>query len=238
MGPGEQVEGGNHCRKVDQYRRVHASPRAQKGRGAIGFGGHASMVVQILLAAGTFGAFAALQAVDGTGEAMISDEALMLEFQRGSRAAFEEIFARHRDALHGFFRRRLTDAAQADDLTQETFLAVLRGAARYEPRALVRTYLYGIALKLLFAARRKRAAEPFGADVASAPEPDDSLWVRQALARLEAEEREILMLREYEQLSYAEIAELLRIPVNTVRSRLFRSRMALKSYLEPEVKHA
>lgn len=170
---------------------------------------------------------------------MISDEALMLEFQRGSRAAFEEIFARHRDALHGFFRRRLTNPAQADDLTQETFLAVLRGAARYEPRALVRTYLYAIALKLLYAARRKRAAEPLAAaDIVSAAEPSDSLWVRQALARLETEEREILMLREYEQLSYAEIAEVLHIPVNTVRSRLFRSRMALKSYLEPEVKHA
>jgi RNA polymerase sigma-70 factor, ECF subfamily len=169
---------------------------------------------------------------------MISDEALMLEFQRGSRAAFEEIFARHRDALHGFFRRRLTNAAQAEDLTQETFLAVLRGAARYEPRALVRTYLYGIALRLLFAARRRRASAPFDADIAATSEPDDSLWVRQALARLETEERDILMLREYEQLSYAEIAELLRIPVNTVRSRLFRSRMALKGHLEPEVKHA
>ncbi len=169
---------------------------------------------------------------------MISDEALMLEFQRGSREAFEEIFARHRDALHGFFRRRLTSAAQADDLTQETFLAVLRGAARYEPRALVRTYLYGIALKLLYGARRARAVGPLEGDFPSTSAPDDSLWVRQALARMEPEEREILMLREYEQLSYAEIAELLRIPVNTVRSRLFRSRMALRSHLEPEVKHA
>jgi RNA polymerase sigma-70 factor (ECF subfamily) len=53
---------------------------------------------------------------------------------------------------------------------------------------------------------------------------------------LDAPEREILMLREYEQLSYSEIAELLRIPVNTVRSRLFRSRLALKSYLESEAK--
>ena len=62
--------------------------------------------------------------------------------------------------------------------------------------------------------------------------------MRQALDRLDPNDREILMLREYEQLSYAEIAELLRIPVNTVRSRLFRSRMALKSYLEPEVHRA
>jgi len=62
---------------------------------------------------------------------------------------------------------------------------------------------------------------------------DETLWVRQALDRLEPVEREILMLREYEQLSYAEIAELLRLPLNTVRTRLFRSRVALKRYLEP-----
>jgi RNA polymerase sigma-70 factor (ECF subfamily) len=167
---------------------------------------------------------------------MIGDEALMLEFQRGSHEAFAELFARHRDALHGFFRRRLDSPSQADDLTQETFLAVLRGAARYEPRALVRTYLYSIALKLLYAARRKSEAAPLAADVGLAPISDDCIWVRNALEQLDEGEREILMLREYEQLSYAEIAELLRIPVNTVRSRLFRSRMALKNYLEPEVR--
>ena len=169
---------------------------------------------------------------------MTGDEALMLEFQRGSRAAFEELFARHRDAIHGFFRRRLANPGQADDLTQETFLAVLRGAARYEPRALVRTYLFGIALKLLWSARRKAGDAPLTGDVGYDEEPTEALWVRQAIARLEAGHREVLMLREYEQLSYEEIAELLRIPVNTVRSRLFRSRMALKEFLEPEVKHA
>jgi RNA polymerase sigma-70 factor (ECF subfamily) len=62
---------------------------------------------------------------------------------------------------------------------------------------------------------------------------DNSLWVRRALEKLDPSEREILMLREYEQLSYSEVAELLRIPVNTVRSRLFRARMALKNHLEP-----
>ena len=59
------------------------------------------------------------------------------------------------------------------------------------------------------------------------------LWIRQALEKLDDSEREILMLREYEQLSYGEIADLLRLPLNTVRSRLFRSRMAMKGYLEP-----
>jgi RNA polymerase sigma-70 factor (ECF subfamily) len=165
---------------------------------------------------------------------MTSDEALMLEFQGGSRAAFEELFARYRKPLYGLFARRLNNPERAEDLAQETFLVVIRGASRYEPRSSVRTYLYGIALNLLAAERRKvlstsgqSAAEP-----KTDGTPEYVLWVRQAMEKLDAPEREILMLREYEQLSYYDIAELLRIPVNTVRSRLFRSRLALKSHLE------
>ncbi len=169
---------------------------------------------------------------------MISDEALMLEFQQGSRSAFEELFVRYREPLYGFFRRRLASKDRAEDLAQETFLAVIRSAVRYEPRALVKTYFYGIAFKLLAAERRKLSGNEPQIDEHCEPAEDgqaeEALWVRQALEKLDAGEREILMLREYEQLSYEEIAELLRLPVNTVRSRLFRSRMALKSFLEPK----
>jgi len=168
----------------------------------------------------------------------------MQEFQGGSRAAFEELFARYRKPLYGFFGRRLNNSERADDLTQETFLAVIRAVSRYEPRASVRTYLYGIALKLVAAERRKvfrnsawSSALGLGTTEPNTDRtPDTVLWVRQALERLDASDREILMLREYEQLSYSDIAELLRIPVNTVRSRLFRSRLALKDYLESEAK--
>jgi RNA polymerase sigma-70 factor, ECF subfamily len=173
---------------------------------------------------------------------MISDEALMIEFQGGSQLAFEQLFARHRGPLYAFFRRRLNGDQWAEDLTQETFLAVIRASERYEPKALVRTYLYGIAMNLLAAERRKRFRDSPPGEIAEEPAtheaPDAVLWIRQALEKLEDSEREILMLREYEQLSYAEIAELMKLPVNTVRSRLFRSRMALKGYLEPARKIA
>ena len=165
---------------------------------------------------------------------MITDEALMLDFQRGSRPAFEELFERYREPLSGFFRRRLTDRERADDLTQETFIAVIRATLRYQPKALFRTYLYSIALNLLAAERRKLARNAPATNESAENAADDVLWVREALHRLEPSDRDILMLREYEQLSYAEIAELLRIPVNTVRSRLFRSRIALKCHLEPK----
>ena len=171
---------------------------------------------------------------------MKTDEALMHELKGGAQGAFDTLFARYRDRVYGFFRRRLAHAARAEELTQETFLGVLRGAAQWEPRALFRTWLFGIAMNQLFAERRKTAVRPevqakdslTGWEAAPCESrPEQGLWVRQALARLDEHEREILMLREYEQLSYDEIGELLKIPVNTVRSRLFRARMALRDAL-------
>lgn len=174
----------------------------------------------------------------GPGRVMTTDEQLMAEFQQGSRQAFAELFHRYRESIYGFFRRRLNDAARAEELAQETFLAVLHGAARYEPRALFRTYLYAIALNLLAGERRKKGREREGAQEKVEPavtsNPDTALWVRQAVNRLDADAREVLLLREYEQLSYEEIASVLRVPVNTVRSRLFRARMALKDLLDPQ----
>jgi RNA polymerase sigma-70 factor, ECF subfamily len=166
---------------------------------------------------------------------MISDERLMLEFQSGSREAFAELFARYRRPLYRFFGRRLSDNGRAEDLMQETFLALIRATTRYEPRALVRTYLYGIAMNLLLAERRRiqrNSGNDTNADPSTNGACEEVLWLRQAMARLDGGDREVLMLREYEQLSYAEIAELTRAPVNTVRSRLFRARMALREALE------
>ena len=168
--------------------------------------------------------------------ATTSDEQLMLDFQQGSREAFAELFCRYRDPIYGFFRRRLCEFARAEELAQEAFLAVLKGVTRYEPRATFRTYLFGIAFNLLAAERRK----PISLNVAvqDAPEPgsgvETEVWVRQALEKLDWRDREILLLREYEQFSYAEIADVVKAPVNTVRSRLFRARMALKDLLVPQ----
>ena len=176
---------------------------------------------------------------------MSNDESLMLEFQRGSSQAFQMLFEQYRVPLYAFFYRRLGSRERAEDLTQDTFVAVIRSADRYEPLATVRTYLYSIATNLLLGERRRQVRRAgglapgaeTGEELPEHPQdPDDALWVRQALERLEPLEREILMLREYEQLSYGEIAEVLGLPVNTVRSRLFRSREALRSQLQPAEK--
>jgi RNA polymerase sigma-70 factor (ECF subfamily) len=169
---------------------------------------------------------------------MTSDEQLMLEFQKGSREAFAELFDRYRQPVFAFFRRRLRESARAEELAQETFLAVLKGIERYEPRATFRSYLYGIAFRQVLSERRRAAhqADQLEADPPAPPRGDicDEHWVRRAIEQLDPAHREVLMLREYEELGYDEIAALLRIPVNTVRSRLFRARMELKSLLSPE----
>jgi RNA polymerase sigma-70 factor, ECF subfamily len=172
------------------------------------------------------------------GESGQTDEQLMTALARGSTEAFNQIFARYKQPLFGFFRRRLSDHAQADELTQETFIALLRAAPRYQQSALFRTYLYAIALNLLRAYRRKAAFRAmFLGSPSKEPEAstrdtlDTGVFLRHALGKLDSIDREILLLREFEQLSYAEIAELLKLPLNTVRSRLFRARTALRDLL-------
>jgi RNA polymerase sigma-70 factor (ECF subfamily) len=165
-----------------------------------------------------------------------SDEQLMLAFARGSTDSFAELFSRYKQPLYGFFRRRLANPDHADELTQETFLAVLR-AASYQPLALFRTYLYAIALRILKAHRRKTAFRAMFLGAAPESEPSaretttSEIILREAIGKLPTIDREILMLREFEQLNYAEIATILRLPLNTVRSRLFRARTALRDLL-------
>jgi RNA polymerase sigma-70 factor, ECF subfamily len=163
-----------------------------------------------------------------------TDEELALQVRAGSRQALETLFERYRDAIWRFFARRLRETGRAEELLQDVFVAVLENARRYEPRAAFRSYLFGIAFNLLKAERRRTGHQPgpiAGDMAAAAADPDSTMWVRRALDALDADYREVVMLREYEGLTYQEIAELLHLPINTVRSRLFRARMGLKDAL-------
>jgi len=171
-----------------------------------------------------------------------TDEKLMAAFTHGSMDAFGQLFSRYKQPLYGFFRRRIGDPAQAEELTQETFLAILRPSSRpssrYEPRASFRTYLYAVGFNLLRAHRRKTTframffgAAPEGHEPAVRNTADTEVFLREALSQLDRQDREILLLREFEQLDYTEIAEVLNLPLNTVRSRLFRARAKLRELL-------
>ena len=155
----------------------------------------------------------------------------------GSTEAFGQLFERHRASVWGFFRRRVSDRARAEDLSQDTFVALLGNAARYEARDAFRSYLFGIAYNVLSDDRRRPdGGHRDGVDPATLSAPvadlDDVLRVRRAVSELDLIDRDVVMLREFESLSYAEIADVLAVPVNTVRSRLFRARMALKEKLQ------
>jgi RNA polymerase sigma-70 factor, ECF subfamily len=170
---------------------------------------------------------------------MVSDEDLIAEVKGGSRAAFEPLFDRYREPVWRFFRRRTADAGRAEELAQDTFVGILEGAARYQQRGSFRSYLFGVAYNVLLADRRKatfRKTAPIETEPADpqSGDPDAAIWVRHALATLDEDDREILMLREYEQLSYQEIAEVRQAPLNTIRSQLFRARAELKAALIPQ----
>jgi RNA polymerase sigma-70 factor (ECF subfamily) len=175
---------------------------------------------------------------DSTPKAGQTDEQLMVAFVRGQTDAFNQLFERYRQPLFGFFRRRLSNPSQAEELAQETFLAVLRGTARYQATALFRTWLYAIGFKILRTHRRKAAFRAmFSASASAHRDPaapgdlDHDLLIRDTVRKLDRIDREVLMLREFEQLTYAEIASLLCVPINTVRSRLFRARTELRNLL-------
>ena len=170
---------------------------------------------------------------------MTSDDELMRRVREGSGEAFETLFERYRGPVWQFFRRRTPNAAVAQELAQDTFVAVLDARRRYTQRERFRAWLFGIAYHVLMADRRKRVRRSTEPLLDDPPNPgsgdiDEGIWVRNAIASLDENEREILMLREYEQLSYDEIADVRGVPVNTVRSQLFRARAALKQALEPQ----
>lgn len=158
----------------------------------------------------------------------------MQAFKRGEALAFRELFDRYKNPLYGFVRRRVDDPSRAEEITQDVFLALVQQQKNYEVRASFRTFLYRIALNRVVSERRQMTRVP-------APDPDAAAGsdigvvqqVREALARLEPEQREIVMLREYQGLSYQEIAQVLNVPVGTVRSRLFRAKVALRELLAP-----
>ena len=165
-----------------------------------------------------------------------SDEKLMLAFKDGEAPAFAELFARYKNPIYGYVRRRVGDPGRAEEITQDVFLALVQRRNGYQVTASFKTYLYRIAMNRIVSEHRKKKEEdplPAQLDAAGGGDPAVVQQVRAALEQLEPQQREIVLLREYQGLSYQEIAEVLKVPIGTVRSRLFRAKMALRDLLEP-----
>lgn len=166
-----------------------------------------------------------------------ADALLAVRCQLGERAAFDELIARWALPLRRYVQRVAGEAASADELVQDIWLRMLQGIGRLQDPTRFRSWLFGIAHRRLMDRLRERYASPLDAEAdadaiaADLPEPDRDLEVRElerGLQRLPRPERELLSLFYLEELSLADVAQVLAIPVGTVKSRLFRARNLLR----------
>jgi RNA polymerase sigma factor (sigma-70 family) len=178
-----------------------------------------------------------------------TDGVLIERSARGRPDAFVEVVRRHEVAVHAFLARRASRQA-ADDLLGEVWLRAFGGRAGFDPaHPDARPWLYGIARNVLRAYWREARSDPpaDGSGVAGAVDPWDDVIGRLdaavtararemvgALGALPPEEREVLLLVAWEQLTPAQAALVLGIPPGTARSRLHRARAALRPVLARE----
>jgi RNA polymerase sigma-70 factor (ECF subfamily) len=168
-----------------------------------------------------------------------SDEVLIGRIANGDRLAMQVLYARHHVRVFRFVVRLVRDETTAEDLISEVFLDVWRQAGRFEGRSAVSTWMLAIArFKALSALRRRPdqeldeetagAIEDLSDDPAAALEKKDkSVMLRKCLTGLSAEHREIIDLVYYHEKSVEEAAEIVGIPENTVKTRMFYARKRL-----------
>ena len=180
-----------------------------------------------------------------------TEQALLDRCRRGEGAAFEPIVREYEAPLVSLLYRISGDWEEARDLAQETFLKAWRRIATYDATRSFRNWLFAVARNLHRDLYRHRRTVPhhvaFAAEqTARLPDPQlspegallrkerrERVW--RTLERLSPGERQILVLKEIEDLRYADIARMLEIPEGTVASRIYHARRALKEAWEREV---
>ncbi|MEW9835535.1 sigma-70 family RNA polymerase sigma factor [Mesorhizobium marinum] len=173
-----------------------------------------------------------------------SDHELVARVARGDRAAVRLLFTRHHARVYRFVARQTGSEMMADDIANEVFLEVWRQASAFEGRSEVSTWLLGIArFKALSALRKKKEEWLDDADAAAIPDSADTPEVavmkddkasalRRMVNALPEEHRSVIDLAYYHAKSVAEVAEILSIPVATVKTRMFYARKKLGEALQ------
>jgi RNA polymerase sigma-70 factor (ECF subfamily) len=179
------------------------------------------------------------------------DAELLAAARGGDRRALEELLARHQRRVFRFGLRMCNDEERAKDVLQETLLAAARGIREFRGAASVSTWLYTIARSFCIKSRRASKFAPEQvesldaapearrvADAARGPEEATAAAqldaaLRAAIASLEPMYREALVLRDVEGLPAAEVAEILGVSVEAVKSRLHRARLAVRERVAP-----
>jgi len=180
------------------------------------------------------------------------DAALVSRAQAGDLTALEELFNLYRNQVFSLAYRMTGNVCDAEDLCQEIFLQVMRKVSSFQGRSSFSTWLYRVAMNRSrdYLRRKKRSPELLSQE-GDPPEPHEpgavaagglenvaiaseaKRIVQEALMKLPLSLREPLVLHELEGLQYHEVASLLRLPVGTVKSRIFRARIKLAEVLEP-----
>lgn len=185
----------------------------------------------------------------------VEEAAIVAELKSGSEEAYAWLIQRYHQPIYSLVYRMVNDPADAADTTQEVFLKVFRGMKHFNGEASLKTWMYRIAIheasnqrRWWFRhKRRETAMEPAEASgqpslkntlVAAGASPFDSVAQQEVRAKVEQELRQVaepyrttVILRDIEELSYEEIAEVLNVSLGTVKSRLMRGREALKKRL-------
>jgi RNA polymerase sigma-70 factor (ECF subfamily) len=168
-----------------------------------------------------------------------TDQELVRLFTRGDSAAFEELVRRHEQRIYNLSLRMLGRPEDARDATQETFLAAFRKLPSFRGDSSLSTWLHRVAMNACYDTlrRRKRRAEeslpedPGAASGDLAESSAEAVDVQRALAQVPDEFRAVLVLHDVQDLPYEEIAEVLGVPIGTVKSRLHRGRVGLARLL-------
>jgi RNA polymerase sigma-70 factor (ECF subfamily) len=184
------------------------------------------------------------------------DAALMLRVKRGDRAAFAELVDKYKQPVMNFIFRSLRDEAEAEDLAQNVFLQVYKSRSRYKQTAKFSTWLFTIARNLCLNELRRRSRHPAESleethsenedqparqyeDKSHVAAPDKLLHgelarkIDEALEELPENQRSAILLCREEELSYEQIAKILRCSLSATKSLIHRGRETLKEKLKP-----
>lgn len=180
------------------------------------------------------------------------DEVILARARRRDMEAFGKIVDAYQNRVYGFVRRMVTNPEEAADVTQEVFIRAFQSFERFDQRSSVRTWLFRIAHNLCIDRARKARRSPNEIGLVDPEEGDeidvyDARWqpdrlilddelmevVEAAIRSMSDKLRSVLLLHDREDMAYEEIAQMLDVPVGTVKSRLFLARAHLQNALRP-----
>ncbi len=186
------------------------------------------------------------------------DEDLVLRVQQGDKSAFDFLVIKYQHKIIQLVNRYVKDPSEAQDVAQEAFIKAYRALGNFRGDSAFYTWLYRIAINTAknYLVSRSRRSSDYHVDIQDAEalenapqlqgmETPERLLLNQeiidtiktAIDKLPEEMRTAIMLREFEGMSYEEIAEAMDCPVGTVRSRIFRAREAIDNKLNPLLEH-